>query len=163
MGLASVAWYVVLVSIDSSENILWDSISGLGFAIAFYYGLTALASPILFRRVLTRSWKHLVLAGVLPVLGAAALLFVFVRSAFDLWDPVNSYTTAWFAFGDFGGVGPAFVIGIGSLLIGLPLMLWWRLRNPAYFRGRAAPATSIDGRAPELEEAGSAARSSSPR
>ena len=154
MGLASVAWYVVLVSIDSSENILWDSISGLGFAIAFYYGLTALASPILFRRVLTRSWKHFVLAGVLPVLGAAALLFVFVRSAFDLWDPANSYTTAWFAFGDFGGVGPAFVIGIGSLLIGFPLMLWWRVRNPAFFRGRAMPATSIDAMAEPLPDAG---------
>ena len=65
MGLASIAWYAVLVFVDSSENILWDSISGLGFAIAFYYGITALASPILFRKVLTKSWKHFVLAGVL--------------------------------------------------------------------------------------------------
>ena len=35
-----------------STNILWDSISGLGFAIAFYYGITALAAPILFRKLL---------------------------------------------------------------------------------------------------------------
>ena len=47
---------------------------GLGFAIAFYYGITALASPILFRKVLTKSWKHFLLAGVVPVLSGDACL-----------------------------------------------------------------------------------------
>lgn len=149
MGLVSVAWYVVLVLIDSSENILWDSISGLGFAIAFYYGITALASPILFRKVLTRSWKHFVLAGVLPLLSALSLLYVFVRSAIDYWNPANSYTPAWFSFGDFAGVGPALVIGIGSLLIGIPLMLWRKHASPAFFRRSAESAGSIDGLLPD--------------
>ncbi len=157
MGLASVAWYVVLVLIDSSENILWDSISGLGFAIAFYYGITALASPILFRKVLTKSWKHFLLAGVAPVLAALTLLYVFVRSAIDYWDPVNSYTPAWFAFGEFRGVGPALVIGIGSLLIGIPLMFWWKLVRPEFFHRKAEVARSIDEELPDpdrvLEEA----------
>jgi amino acid transporter len=150
MGIASVAWYVMLVLIDSGENILWDSISGLGFAIAFYYGITALASPILFRRVLTKSWKHFLLAGVAPVLSAAALLYVFVRSAVDYWDPANSYTSAWFAFGDFPGVGPALVIGIGMLLLGIPLMFWWKAVRPEFFRRRHAEvAGSIDGLLPD--------------
>ena len=149
MGLASIAWYAVLVFVDSSENILWDSISGLGFAIAFYYGITALASPILFRKVLTKSWKHFVLAGVLPVLSALSLLYVFVRSATDYWNPVNSYTPAWFAFGDFQGVGPALVIGIGSLLLGIPLMLWRKAVSPEFFRRKAETATSIDGLLPD--------------
>jgi amino acid transporter len=149
MGLASVAWYLVLITIDKSENILWDSISGLGFGIAFYYGMTALASPILFRKVLTKSWKHFVLAGVVPVLAATSLLYVFVRSAIDLWKPENSYTPAWFTFGSFEGVGPALVIGIGSLLLGIPLMLWWRVKSPSFFRRRAEAATSIDGLLPD--------------
>ena len=157
IGLASVAWYVVLVLIDSSENILWDSISGLGFAIAFYYGITALASPILFRRVLTKSWKHFLLVGVAPVLAALTLLWVFVRSAIDYWDPENSYTPAWFAFGGLprrrGGVrdrdrdaadrGPAdALVEAGS---------------PEFFRRKAEVAGSIDEELPDpdrvLEEA----------
>ena len=95
--------------------------------------------------MLTKSWKHFVLAGVLPVLSALSLLYVFVRSAIDYWNPANSYTPAWFAFGDFQGVGPALVIGIGSLLIGIPLMLWWRAVNPSFFRRKAEVADSIDG------------------
>jgi hypothetical protein len=109
-----------------------------------YYGITALASPILFRKVLTKSWKHFVLAGVLPVLSALSLLYVFVRSATDYWNPANSYTPAWFAFGDFQGVGPALVIGIGSLLLGIPLMFWWRAVHPAFFRRKAEAARTID-------------------
>jgi amino acid transporter len=135
MGIASVVWYVILVCIDRSTNILWDSISGLGFAIAFYYGITALAAPILFRKHLFKSLKNFLLIGVVPVLAAITLGWVFVRSAIDYWNPVNSYTPAWFAFGDFKGIGPALVIGIGMLLIGIPLMFWWRWKNPAFFKG----------------------------
>lgn len=152
MGIASVAWYVVLVLIDTSENILWDSISGLGFAIAFYYAITALAAPILFRRVLTKSWKHFLFAGVAPVLSALALLYVFVRSAIDYWNPANSYTPAWFAFGNFQGVGPALVIGIGMLVLGVPLMFWWKAVRPEFFRRRHPEvADSIDQPLPDPE------------
>ena len=47
--------------------------------------------------------------------------------------PTNSYTPAWFAFGGFKGVGPALVIGIGMLLLGVPLMFWWHRKNPTFF------------------------------
>jgi amino acid transporter len=143
MGIASVVWYAILVAIDSSTNILWDSISGLGFAIAFYYGITALAAPILFRRHLFKSAKNFLLVGLVPLLGAITLGWVFVRSAIDYWNPVNSYTPPWFAFGDFKGVGPALVIGIGMLLIGVPLMFWWRRKNPAFFRTKPMAAPSM--------------------
>jgi len=135
MGIASIVWYVILVCIDRSTNILWDSISGLGFAVAFYYGITALAAPILFRKHLFTSVKNFVLIGLVPLFAAITLGWVFVRSAFDYWNPVNSYTAAWFSFGSFKGVGPAFVIGIGMLVIGIPLMFWWRAVNPAFFKG----------------------------
>jgi amino acid transporter len=149
MGIASIAMYVVLMLIDSSENLLWDAIAGLGFAVAFYYGITALASPILFRRVLTKSWKHFLLAGVVPMIAAMVLFWVFVRSAIDLWNPKNSYTPAWFAFGDFQGVGPALVIGIGMLLVGVPLMFLFQAGHPTFFRRKPEVATSIDGLLPD--------------
>jgi len=131
------------VLIDSSENILWDSISGLGFAIAFYYGITAIAAPILFRKHVFKSFKNLVLVGLVPLLGFATLTWVFVKSAIDYWNPENSYTPAWFAFGDFEGVGPALVIGIGMLLIGVPLWIWARIVYKPFFSRKAEAAESL--------------------
>jgi amino acid transporter len=149
IGAASILWFVALVLIDRSENILWDSISGLGFAIAFYYGITALAAPVYFRKFLFKSWKNALLMGVAPLLGAATLGWVFVRSAVDYWNPVNSYSPPWFAFGSFHGVGAAFVIGIGMLLLGIPLMLLWWWRHPGYFRqGLEVAETLAPGAAP---------------
>lgn len=142
-GIASVIWWIVLVLIDSSENILWDSISGLGFAIAFYYGITAIAAPILFRRHVFKSLRNFVLVGLVPFLGFATLAWVFVRSAIDYWNPANSYTPAWFAFGDFEGVGPALVIGIGMLLLGVPLWIWARIAYKPFFSRKAESAESL--------------------
>jgi hypothetical protein len=68
---------------------------------------------------------------------------VFIRSLIDYWDPVNSYTPAWFAFGDFKGVGPALVIGIGMLLLGVPLWLLARHAYPDYFSRRPESAPSM--------------------
>ncbi len=142
-GIASVVWWVVLISIDRSENILWDSISGLGLAIAFYYGLTALAAPILFRRQLLRSLRTFVLVGIVPLLGFATLAWVFVKSAIDMWDPANSYTPAWFAFGNSKGVGAAFVIGIGMLVLGIPLVIWARFVYRDFFGRKPEAAESL--------------------
>jgi amino acid transporter len=146
MGILSIVWWVALIAIDRSENILWDSITGLGFAIAFYYGLTALAAPILFRKHLFTSFKNFVLVGLVPLLGFATLAWVFVRSAIDnfFWSSDTAYTPAWFAFGDFRGLGAPFVIGIGMLLLGIPFMLWWRAIRPAFFRTKAEAAPTLD-------------------
>ncbi len=145
-GIASVVWWVVLIAIDRSENILWDSISGLGFAIAFYYGITALAAPILFRRLLKKSVKTFVLVGLVPLLGFATLAWVFFRSITDyfFYSADTAYTPAWFAFGHFRGLGAPFVIGIGMLVIGIPLWLWARHVYRDFFSRTAEAATSLD-------------------
>jgi amino acid transporter len=144
-GIASVIWWVILVLIDSSENILWDSITGLGFAIAFYIGLTALAAPILFRKHLFKSVKNLVLVGIVPLTGFAVLAWVFVRSAIDtiFWSEDTAYTPAWFAVGAFRGFGAPFVIGFGMLVIGIPLWLWARRAYPAFFARKSEAAESL--------------------
>jgi amino acid transporter len=144
-GIASVAWWLVLIVVDRSENILWDSISGLGFGIAFYYGLTAIAAPILFRKHVFKSLKNFLLVGLVPLLGFGVLAWVFVRSAIDycLWSADTAYTPAWFAFGDFRGFGAPFVIGIGMLVAGIPLWLWARKAYPEFFRRRAEAADSL--------------------
>ncbi len=150
-GIASIVWWVVLIAIDRTENILWDSITGLGFAIAFYYGITALAAPVLFRKQLFKSFKNFLLVGVVPLIGAVTLGWVFVKSAIDLfyWSPDTAYTPAWFKFGGFRGLGAPFVIGVGMLIIGIPLMFWWKRVNPAFFRNEAEVAESMDEELPD--------------
>jgi amino acid transporter len=127
MGGLSIVWYVGLTLI--SENILFDSIAALGLMIAFYYGLTGFACTIYYRRELFRSAKTFLLIGVGPALGGVILFAIFIKSCVDLSRPANSESgTSWF------GVGPPLVIGLGFLVMGLALMLFWRVRHPAFFQ-----------------------------
>ena len=57
--------------------------------------------------------------------------WLLVLSVRDLADAENSYTgQAWL------GVGPPLVIGVGVMLTGVALMLWWRRRDTAFWRER---------------------------
>jgi amino acid transporter len=131
MGVLSIVWYVILTII--STNILADSLLALGLMIAFYYGLTGFACTIYYRRELFRSVKNFLLIGVAPLLGGIILAAVFVKSCVDLAQPDNSDSgDSWL------GVGPPLVIGIGFLLLGVVLMLWWRFSGHVdpFFRRR---------------------------
>ena len=126
MGVISVLWYVGLTLV--SEDVLADSLAALGLMIAFYYGLTGLACVIYFRRELTKSVKNFFYIGVLPFLGFLSLGYIFVRSAKDL------------SAADYGesgavlGIGVPFVIGIGGLLLGVVLMIFYNGLRPEFFR-----------------------------
>jgi amino acid transporter len=129
MGVTAIVYYVGMTFV--SQNLLYDSIYSIGLFITFYYALTGFSSAWYFRHDM-RSWRTALTRGVLPVLGALALVFVFVRSASDMIDPANSYTTLF-------GVGAAFVLGIGGLVLGVVLMLVLAAM-PAqrpFFRGEA--------------------------
>jgi amino acid transporter len=132
MGVFSIVWYVGLTIV--SENILFDSLAALGLMIAFYYGLTAFACVIYYRRELTRNARTFFLAGVGPLLGGLILTYVFVKSCIDLSDPANSESgDSWF------GIGPPLIIGVGFLVMGVVLMILWRLSgHPEFFRERAS-------------------------
>ncbi|MEZ0164447.1 APC family permease [Kineococcus sp. LSe6-4] len=131
MGAAAVAFYLVLSLV--SQNALQDSIASLGLAVAFYYGITAFSCVWFFRRTLTRSARDLFLRGVFPVLGGVAMLWAFVQSSVDMLSPDYGFT----AFGPLGGV---FVIGVGMLALGVPLMLLCAARLGAFFHGQTLDA-----------------------
>jgi amino acid transporter len=162
-GAVTVVWYVGL-TILSPKVVLANSILATGFGITFYYGLTGFACVLYYRRVLFKSVKNFVFIGLAPFLGALILAAMFVISAFYYSDPVHSADgkTAWLRFIHFNfhvlglhlyvrkGVTPILVIGVGLLLIGVPLMLLWWLRHPQFFRRHPEAALSLEAAAPPL-------------
>jgi amino acid transporter len=138
-GAVSVGWFIVLVAI--SENTDTDaygaSIAAVGLAIAFYYGLTGYACVWYYRRHLTKSLKHLVLIGVLPLVGAVMLTFVFVKTVIDA-------AKSDYAPGTLVGVGTVLVIGTALLILGVPLMLLCRRRFPTFFQNAPDPVETVN-------------------
>jgi len=130
MGAVSAVFYVLLTLV--SKNVLADSASSVGLLIAFYYGLTGFACVWFFRHDLTRSAHALVVKGILPAIGGLALLAAFIWSIKSYW-PASSSTSS------FAGIGGIFLIGAGSLLIGVVLMLIARWRLPAFFTAGTLP------------------------
>jgi amino acid transporter len=126
MGIRSIVFYVGLISVSSS--VLADSISAVGLMIAFYYGLTGFACVWYFRKTLTSSVRNFFMRGVLPLIGGLVLLAAFLEACKEYSAPDYGQTKMF-------GIGGVFVIGIGTLLLGVVLMLIWRMKSPAYFRG----------------------------
>jgi len=127
MGAVSIVFYVGLTLV--SENVLADSIAAVGLMIAFYYGLTGFACVWFYRRQLGRSASDLFMKGILPGLGGVLLLGAFVIACIQYAQPDYGNTTLL-------GIGGVFVIGVGSLLLGVVLMIVWNIVAPDYFRGR---------------------------
>ncbi|WP_345750339.1 APC family permease [Microbacterium rhizophilus] len=130
MGVVAILYYVGMTLI--SDNILQDSILSLGLAIAFYYAITGYACVWYFRAQLFASARNFFLQGLLPLIGALMLTYAFVQSAIDMWDVDYGYTTLL-------GIGGTFVVGIGSLLVGVVLMVVWFFfpRSKRFFRGES--------------------------
>ncbi|MET0302963.1 MAG: APC family permease [Microbacteriaceae bacterium] len=130
MGIVAIVFYVGMTLV--SENFLADSIYSLGLAIAFYYGITGYACVWYFRHELFESASTVVFRLVFPLLGALMLTAAFVKSAIDMLNPDYGYTVLF-------GVGGVFVIGIGSLLVGVVLMVVWAAfaGSRPFFRGES--------------------------
>jgi amino acid transporter len=123
--------YYVGMSIISSD-VLSDTITSIGLAITFYYAMTGFACAWYFRRDLRVSVRNFFIQGLLPVIGALTLSYVFVQAAITYADPAENVTTV-------AGVGTAFAVGVGSLLLGVVMMVVWSFFAQAkpYFRGEA--------------------------
>jgi amino acid transporter len=133
VAVIAAGWYVLVSLI--SENALLDSLTALSLLIAFYYSLTGIACAIYYRRQLLRSATNLLFIGVGPLIGSALLIWLLIRSVVDLNDVEASATgTSWFGF------GPPLVIGVGVFLVGVVIMLGWRIGHPEYWRERPGVA-----------------------
>ncbi len=140
MGALSAVWTTLLIGFNSSQNVLNDSITALGFAVCFYYGFTGLACGWYFRRELFKSVRGFVLAGLLPVLGGVMMGFVFVKAWIVESTPGYNYSTPLF------GIQIPIVIGIGGLLLGIPFMILCAFRFRGFFsrKTEVAPAGLLD-------------------
>ena len=149
MGAVSIGFYGLLAAI--SDNILADSASAVGLLIAFYYGLTGFASAWYFRNdrgaTARDTWARI----IAPLLGGLILLGAFLWTAYQNANADNSYTVISVLGWHTGGI---FVLSVGSLLLGVVLMLVSKWRSPAYFTGevlnRDTPIRVVEGETLEI-------------
>ncbi len=128
MGVVSVIWTLIIMGFNPSQNVLGDSISALGFAIAFYYGFTGLACVVYFRRELFKSVRNFVFAGLAPLLGFAMLAIIFGKAFHDYSQEGYNYSPP------FLGIEVPIAIGIGGLLLGFVAMLFAMVPYRDFFR-----------------------------
>jgi amino acid transporter len=145
MGAVSIVLYVAL-NFVSGGNVIVDSVSALGWMIAFYYGLTGFACAWYFRKVLRRSARDFWMRGVIPFLGGAILFTALVKSIHDDWAPASSYTSWQLTFPPHWHIGGIFVIGVGTSVLGVVLLLISIPVFRPYFSGKVIQP------APELAE-----------
>jgi amino acid transporter len=108
------------------------AILAIGVMIAAYYAATAVAAIVYFAPDMRRNPGRLIVAGVLPGLGAAMMLVAFVVSAVEMAAP--DYVGA-----SILGVGTVFWIGIGALAIGVVVTFALRRHYRDFFSGRTIP------------------------
>jgi amino acid transporter len=128
MGAVSLVWTLAIINI--SQNVLSDSITGIGFMIAFYYGLTGFACCIYYRKEIFKSLKNFIMVGVAPFLGGAILTFIFVKAFLDYKTTSTDVNYS----GGFLGVGTPVAIGVGGLLVGVVLLVIANFVYPKFFK-----------------------------
>jgi len=148
MGLVSVVVYVAF-NFLSCGNLVYDAVSAIGIAIGFYYGLTGFACAWLFRRTLGTSVRNLFQRGVFPFLGGVILFFAVGWTAVKVWAPDAGYTSWTLPFAPHWQIGGVFLLGVGSMVLGLPLLVGMRLHNPEFFRG-GPPGKGLPTRSTEV-------------
>jgi amino acid transporter len=144
MGAVSIGFYGLLAAI--SDNILADSASAVGLLIAFYYGLTGFASAWYFRNDRGATARDTWVRVIAPLLGGLILFGAFLWTAYQNANSDNSFTVINVFGWHTGGI---FVLSVGSLLLGIVLMLVSKWRSPAFFTGdvlnRDTPIRVVEG------------------
>lgn len=131
IGLSSLAIFAALSLV--SESIVEDSVYSVGIAIMTYYTVVALSSVFYFWKTAFRSVRTALSQVILPLAGAVVLVTAGLVEAYNMTDP--DYGSG----GSVGGIGTVFIVGIITLLLGVPLMVLWNTREPAFFRGESLP------------------------
>ena len=148
MGGVSAALYLAM-NYFSSGGVIADAVTAIGILIAFYYGATGFACTWYYRRELTNSAGDFLLKGLIPFLGGLMLWVGMVLTTIQDWKPVNSYVVWDMHFAPHWQVGFAFLLGIGSMVVGLILMIISIPIYRAFFSGqslnRNTPVYVLDG------------------
>ena len=136
IGTVAITMYIALSLMG--ENVYGDVLLALGLMIAFYYGITAYACVWYFRKDIVKGGKDLWTKGILPLLGALILTFAFVKSAIDMLSPDYGYVGSWTVPGLGWEIGSVFLFGMGTILLGLPVMflLSRRAEQKPFFAGQ---------------------------
>lgn len=139
MGAISLILYIVM-NFLSQGNVIADSVSAIGLTIAFYYGLTGFACFWYYRHELRRSARSLWIKGIIPLLGGLILFGALIRTVYDDWHPDFGYTSWLMPFWPHWHIGGIFILGVGSMLVGVVLMFIYQAMRPAFFRGEVLNA-----------------------
>lgn len=125
--IGTAAGLVLTVLTLASAKFLGDAILSIALLISFYYGGVAFACVWYFRGRLRNSPSDLLTKGVLPLAGGLMMLFAFARSAYDMIDPAYGSLSL-------GPVGGVFLLGIGSIIVGLLVTGLARIYFADFFR-----------------------------
>jgi amino acid transporter len=128
IGLMTLAIFTALSLV--SESVIEDSVYSVGIAICTYYVVAAFASVSYFARTAFSSIRTAFGQVILPAIGGTILAAVGLTEAYNMTDP--DYGSG----GSIAGVGTVFIVGVLTLLLGVPLMAWCNTRDPAFFRGQ---------------------------
>src|SRR5262249_44730002 len=113
----STIYYLVMTAVSGS--ILTDSLTALGLLVALYYALVGLSCAVLYRGRWRQSAKDFVVLGLGPLLGAASLIYVMIRSAIDYADPASSAGGS-----SLFGLGAPLLIALTIVVLGIVAALY---------------------------------------
>jgi amino acid transporter len=134
MGVISALIYLAM-NFYSDGGLIGDAVTAIGMMIAFYYGLTGFACTWYYRHELTTSVKDFLLRGALPTLGGLMLFGGLILTIVQDWKPINSFVIYTLPFSPHWQVGWAFVLGVGSIVVGVVLMFISMGVYKPFFRG----------------------------
>ncbi len=120
MGVISALIYLAM-NFYSGGGLIADAVTAIGMMIAFYYGLTGFACTWYYRREL-KGVRNFLLRGLIPFLGGVMLFGGMILTIVQDWKPVNSYVIFTFP-GTHVQAGWAFILGVGTVIVGLILLL----------------------------------------
>ncbi len=121
MGVISAILYVILNYIQSDGGLILDAVTAIGMMIAFYYGLTGFACAWYYRREL-QGVRNFLMRGLIPFLGGLMLFGGLILTVVQDWKAENSYVVWHMQFAPHWQIGFAFLLGVGSIVVGVILM-----------------------------------------
>jgi amino acid transporter len=144
LAVSSVGLAYFLLFTIVSESFLTDSVGGVGLLVLFYYAITAFACSIFFRRKLKDGFRAAWTYVVAPAIGGLILAAAMVKAAIDYGKADAG------ELGAVAGIGTPLLIAVGSMVVGLVLMLILRGGDSTFFKLRREQSSGVE--APEVAE-----------